>query len=186
MIRSYDAYLRFSNPSLNPPSGNRRGQSRQGIRCLLIRGEQTNSCFQLSTKLNTFFIHLSMSHLTYYNYPGVGENNQKKFLYSQAVRIGAVQVKVRLLIQLPAGNSCRTNSCRAGMLISGGWVRETGEFFKEINAQIDQAFENCEVALKSAGGKGWSQVLDTSILIEQGKSNKSGIQGKLIPCSNQQ
>jgi hypothetical protein len=37
-------------------------------------------------------------------------------------------------------------------------VRETGEFYKEINAEIDQAFENCEVALKSAGGKGWSQV----------------------------
>lgn len=29
-----------------------------------------------------------MSHLTYYNYPGVGENNRKNFKYSQAVRVG--------------------------------------------------------------------------------------------------
>jgi hypothetical protein len=29
-----------------------------------------------------------MSHLQYYAYPGVGVNNQKKFRYSQAVRVG--------------------------------------------------------------------------------------------------
>lgn len=29
-----------------------------------------------------------MSHLTYYNYPGVGETNRQKFKYSQAVRVG--------------------------------------------------------------------------------------------------
>jgi hypothetical protein len=30
----------------------------------------------------------NMSHLQYYAYPGVGVNNQKKFRYSQAVRVG--------------------------------------------------------------------------------------------------
>lgn len=40
----------------------------------------------------------------------------------------------------------------------GGWDRETGEFHKEINAQIDQAFANVEHNLKDAGGQGWSQV----------------------------
>lgn len=29
-----------------------------------------------------------MSHLRYYNYPGVGTQNQERFSYSQAVRIG--------------------------------------------------------------------------------------------------
>lgn len=29
-----------------------------------------------------------MSHLTYYNYPGVGQQNVEKFSYSQAVRVG--------------------------------------------------------------------------------------------------
>lgn len=33
-----------------------------------------------------------------------------------------------------------------------------GEFHKEINEQIDQAFKNVELNLKDAGGKGWSQV----------------------------
>lgn len=40
----------------------------------------------------------------------------------------------------------------------GGWHPITGEFEKEINAQIDLAFANVERNLKDAGGKGWSQV----------------------------
>lgn len=40
----------------------------------------------------------------------------------------------------------------------GGWNRETDAFNTEINAQIDQAFENVDHCLKDAGGKGWSQV----------------------------
>ncbi|THW44170.1 hypothetical protein D6D22_04133 [Aureobasidium pullulans] len=36
---------------------------------------------------------------------------------------------------------------------------KTGEFYKEINAQIDQAFDNCELNLRHAGGQGWSQVV---------------------------
>jgi enamine deaminase RidA (YjgF/YER057c/UK114 family) len=41
---------------------------------------------------------------------------------------------------------------------SGGWDPQTKVIPEDINAQIDQAFENVELALKSAGGKGWSQV----------------------------
>ena len=40
----------------------------------------------------------------------------------------------------------------------GGWVPETGVIFKDINEEIDQAFSNVDLALKTAGGKGWSQV----------------------------
>ncbi|THX03208.1 endoribonuclease L-PSP [Aureobasidium pullulans] len=72
------------------------------------------------------------------SYPGVGETNQKKLWYNQAVRIGD-----RI-------------EC-AGQ--EGGWNPETGEFYKEINAQIDQAFDNCELNLRHAGGQGWSQVV---------------------------
>lgn len=43
-------------------------------------------------------------------------------------------------------------------ILKGGWDRETGEFYKEINAQIDQAFANVEHNLKDAGGEGWNQV----------------------------
>ncbi|KAL5333714.1 hypothetical protein BJX70DRAFT_403266 [Aspergillus crustosus] len=53
-----------------------------------------------------------MSHLTYYNYPSVGERNQKMFKYSQAVRIGD----------------------RIECAGQGGWDPSTGAFYKEINA----------------------------------------------------
>lgn len=41
---------------------------------------------------------------------------------------------------------------------SGGWDRKTGAFNTDINAQIDQAFENVGHRLRDADGKGWSQV----------------------------
>ncbi|KAJ5700885.1 L-PSP endoribonuclease family protein [Penicillium malachiteum] len=79
-----------------------------------------------------------MSDLTYYNYPGVGEANQKNFSYSQAVRIGD---------QIECSGQ-------------GGWYADKGvsAIPCEINAQIDQAFVNVDLALRTAGGKGWSQV----------------------------
>lgn len=77
-----------------------------------------------------------MSHLTYYNYPGVGERNAQNFKYSQAVRIGD----------------------RIECSGQGGWDPNTGEFHREINAQIAQAFANVDLALRSAGGEGWGQV----------------------------
>ncbi|KAJ4984907.1 l-psp endoribonuclease family [Stagonosporopsis vannaccii] len=77
-----------------------------------------------------------MSHLQYYSYKGVGERNLNQYGYNQAVRIGD----------------------RIECAGQGGWNRETGEFLLEINAQIDQAFENVDHNLKDAGGKGWSQV----------------------------
>ncbi|KAH6637642.1 Endoribonuclease L-PSP/chorismate mutase-like protein [Boeremia exigua] len=77
-----------------------------------------------------------MSSLQYYSYQGVGERNLEQHGYSQAVRIGD----------------------RIECAGQGGWNRETGEFLLEINAQIDQAFENVDHNLKDAGGKGWSQV----------------------------
>lgn len=41
---------------------------------------------------------------------------------------------------------------------TGGWDPKTGDYNTEINAQIDQAFENVDLNLKDAGGKGWDQV----------------------------
>ncbi|BEJ10900.1 hypothetical protein CspHIS471_0103220 [Cutaneotrichosporon sp. HIS471] len=77
-----------------------------------------------------------MSHLEYSVYPGTGEEHARKFHYSSAVRIGD-----RLEL--------------SGM---GGWNLETGEIYKEINKQIDQAFEVVQLALTTAGSKGWDQV----------------------------
>lgn len=41
---------------------------------------------------------------------------------------------------------------------TGGWDPKTNVFPREINAQIDQAFANVELAIQTAGGKGWEQV----------------------------
>lgn len=41
---------------------------------------------------------------------------------------------------------------------TGGWNPETGVYYTEINAQIDQAFANVDLNLRDAGGQGWSQV----------------------------
>ncbi|KAL7794929.1 Endoribonuclease L-PSP/chorismate mutase-like protein [Trichoderma afarasin] len=77
-----------------------------------------------------------MSHLKYYSYEGVGVRNREIFSYSQAVRVGD----------------------RIECAGQGGWDPKTGAYQKDLNAQIDQAFANVEIALKDAGGKGWSQV----------------------------
>ncbi|KAI0184739.1 endoribonuclease L-PSP [Xylaria flabelliformis] len=77
-----------------------------------------------------------MADLKYYNYPGVGEENKKNYHYSQAVRVGDT-------IQI------------AGQ---GGGDPDKGVISPDIQAQIDQAFANVELALKTAGGKGWEQV----------------------------
>lgn len=41
---------------------------------------------------------------------------------------------------------------------TGGWDPTTGTFYREINEQIAQAFKNVDLALRTAGGKGWEQV----------------------------
>ncbi|PWY88116.1 YjgF-like protein [Aspergillus sclerotioniger CBS 115572] len=61
-----------------------------------------------------------------------------------------VQAKVETTI-LPSAHDINSGN-------TGGWDPETGEFEKEINAQIDLAFANVERCLKDTGGKGWSQV----------------------------
>ncbi|KFY91750.1 hypothetical protein V500_04486 [Pseudogymnoascus sp. VKM F-4518 (FW-2643)] len=77
-----------------------------------------------------------MSHLTYTSYEGYGQRSKKNLWYSQAVRVGDI-IKC------------------AGQ---GGWDRETDKIEREINAQIERAFENVEHNLKTAGAKGWQDV----------------------------
>ncbi|KAK9442324.1 Endoribonuclease L-PSP/chorismate mutase-like protein [Metarhizium brunneum] len=77
-----------------------------------------------------------MSHLKYYAYEKFGVRQREVVGYSQAVRVGD----------------------RIEVAGQGGWDPDTGVFEKEINAQIDLAFSNVDLALKDAGGKGWEQV----------------------------
>ncbi|TRX96998.1 hypothetical protein FHL15_002304 [Xylaria flabelliformis] len=95
---------------------------------------------------NTFH----MADLKYYNYAGVGEENKKKYSYSQAVRVGdtiqSVDSGIRALAKLHL------------LVKFSGWDPNEGAIPSDIQAQIDQAFANVELALKTAGGKGWEQV----------------------------
>ncbi|RSH77015.1 uncharacterized protein EHS24_003956 [Apiotrichum porosum] len=77
-----------------------------------------------------------MSNLQYFTYPGYGEEALEKHKYSQAVRIGD----------------------RIECSGQGGWDRATSKITEDLGAEIDQAFENVDVAVKAAIGKGWSQV----------------------------
>ncbi|ROT35059.1 YjgF-like protein [Sodiomyces alkalinus F11] len=77
-----------------------------------------------------------MSELRYFAYPDMGKVLLDKHCYHQAVRVG----------------DCI--EC-AGQ---GGWNPKTGDMKKDLYEEIDQAFDNVELALKDAGGKGWSQV----------------------------
>ena len=77
----------------------------------------------------------TMSHLSYYCYPGFGERAAQQTHYSQAVRLPG-----------PTGDIIQISG-------QGGWDRATSEFNPNWAEQIDQAFENVDVALKDAGGK---------------------------------
>ncbi|TDZ61746.1 hypothetical protein CTRI78_v004163 [Colletotrichum trifolii] len=47
--------------------------------------------------------------------------------------------------------------------VFGGWDAETGEIPSGLEEEIDQAFENVDLALRTAGGEGWSQVFRVRI-----------------------
>ncbi|KAF5705572.1 L-PSP endoribonuclease family [Fusarium mundagurra] len=77
-----------------------------------------------------------MSHLTYYNYEGVGKTNNKEYSYSQAVRVG---------------NSIKCSG-------QGGWDNQGNIDKEDLKGQIDLAFKNVEKNLKDAGARGWADV----------------------------
>ncbi|KAH6907421.1 Endoribonuclease L-PSP/chorismate mutase-like protein [Coprinopsis sp. MPI-PUGE-AT-0042] len=91
-----------------------------------------------------------MSHLQYFSYPGFGEHMKEKFRHNQAVRIGD----------------------RIECSGQGGWSPETGVLAGSLASQIDQAFNNVDLALKTAGGKGWSQVYRVVIYVVDGMNDE--------------
>lgn len=41
---------------------------------------------------------------------------------------------------------------------TGGWDPSSGEISTDLSVEVERAFANVELALKTAGGKGWSEV----------------------------
>lgn len=80
-----------------------------------------------------------MSHLQYASYPGFGEHALESTHYSQAVVV-------------PPGPIITISG-------QGGWSPEAPfSINPNIEQQVEQAFSNVDLALRIAGGKGWSQV----------------------------
>ncbi|KAK8209351.1 endoribonuclease L-PSP [Phyllosticta capitalensis] len=77
-----------------------------------------------------------MAHLKSYAYEGRGQTSLDEYWYTQAIRVGD----------------------RIECAGQGGWEPKSGKIHAELNAQIDQAFANVDLTIKTAGGKGWSQV----------------------------
>lgn len=42
--------------------------------------------------------------------------------------------------------------------MTGGWDQDTGVVDRDLDKQIQRAFENVDLNLRAAGGKGWDQV----------------------------
>jgi enamine deaminase RidA (YjgF/YER057c/UK114 family) len=102
-----------------------------------------------------------MSHLQYFSYAGFGEKQRKALHYSQAVRIDnriEVSGQGSFAHLSPTLYHPHPFSIIQPLTILGGWDRATGLYPPSIGAEVDQAFENVDVALKDAGGKGWEQV----------------------------
>ncbi|KAL2807977.1 Ppx/GppA phosphatase family-domain-containing protein [Aspergillus granulosus] len=89
-----------------------------------------------------------MSHLKYFSYPGFGEYARETLSYNQAVRIGN----------------------RIEISGQGGWDPATQKVHADISSEIQQAFANVELALKDAGGKGWSEVYKVRIYVLENTS----------------
>ncbi|KAF6836904.1 hypothetical protein CMUS01_05218 [Colletotrichum musicola] len=79
-----------------------------------------------------------MSGLRYFSYKDHGARLLEQMNYNQAVRVGD---RIETAGQAP-----------------GGWDPKTGEIPSDLLEEIDQAFANVDLALRDAGGKGWSQV----------------------------
>ncbi|KAI9658511.1 MAG: hypothetical protein M1831_003949 [Alyxoria varia] len=83
-----------------------------------------------------------MSSLKSYAYPGWGEWAQENLSYVQAIRVGD-----RIVCSGQGGWDGKQKEVNFADLIR-----------PELMQEIDQAFENVEINLKHARGKGWSQV----------------------------
>jgi enamine deaminase RidA (YjgF/YER057c/UK114 family) len=103
------------------------------------------------TQIYQYLVAMSAPKFTIY--PGLGEWARDNLHYSQAVRIGNT-IKI----------SSTKHQTNPRVPSPGGWNPSADQsdpstwISSDLNTEIDQAFANVELALKSAGGKGWSQV----------------------------
>ncbi|KAK1827846.1 RutC family protein [Podospora conica] len=99
-----------------------------------------------------------MSQPQFFAYPKEGEVVRDLFWYSQSVRV------------------CD----RIEVSGQGGWDPLTGAMKTDPLEEIDQAFENVQLALTHAGGKGWSQVYSMRVYVVESYWDDEAFLGHLI------
>ncbi|KAF9879547.1 endoribonuclease L-PSP [Colletotrichum karsti] len=98
-----------------------------------------------------------MSGLKYFSYKDYGVTLLKEMHYSQAVRVGDhIEISGQ-----------------------GGWDPKTGEVPSDLTKEIDQAFENVDLTLRDAGGKGWSQVFRIRLFVLDEAMSAEGM-GRMV------
>lgn len=102
-----------------------------------------------------------MANLQAYEYPGFGKWSKEIMGITQAIRVGN---RIVCSAQGMSHSLLYQNKTLLNEHILGGWDPKRTEFSLEdivqgtLEEEIDQAFKNCDLNLKHAGGKGWSQV----------------------------
>ena len=116
-----------------------------------------------------------MSHLNFKAYAGIGERQSEMYHYSQSVRVGD-QVYISGQGRLPRGSFCLPTFALPPLTLFsllplffcsvGGWYSNKPEmtFPSDLDEEIDQAFQNIQIALKDCGAK-MDQVFKVRLLL---------------------
>ena len=117
---------------------------------MLIRAHSIHSTFKTPDSCGSS----NMAHLQWFNYEGYGQEAKANYGYSQAVRIGE---EIHCSGQ-GISDACFNHSEPPAYSIAGGWDRMTSKISRHLEVEVNQAFENVDVAVRDAGGKGWEDV----------------------------
>lgn len=103
-----------------------------------------------------------MSHLQYFSYPGWGVKTRESTHMNQSVRVGD-------FITI-SGQGIHPSQDSFGRRVhftnnKGGWDPNTSQIHESHEDEVEQAFANVELALKDAGGLGWSQVFRINLFM---------------------
>lgn len=105
--------------------------------------------------------------VTFYHYDGYGVEAKNVHYYSQAARVGdRIETSGQGAPGAMFALAILADSADLSPLPphAGGWDPKTGKCRTTIEEEIKQAFENVELTLKTAGGKGWEQVGPCSLV----------------------
>jgi len=115
----------------------------------------------------------------FFSYPKYGEVIGDLFHYSQSARVGD-------RIEISGQGTCRdalvsrSRKSAANTMCPGGWDPISGGLRADPMEEADQAFENVQLALTDAGGKGWSQVYSVKVYVLEKHWNDQPFIGRLV------